>query len=80
MWLTLFKAALAAGLVIGLTVLIIAGARRSRANRANPNWFRRPGGQPGHVASLRGAMPDTPLPEWIDWHDEADPDRDERKN
>jgi hypothetical protein len=79
MWLTTFKVALVAGLAISLAVLVIAGVRRSRANRGNPDWFQRPGGQPGHQASMRGYMPNTPLPEWIDWDDDQhNPDRGQR--
>jgi hypothetical protein len=68
-----------AGLAISLAVLVIAGVRRSGANRGNPDWFRRPGGQPGHQTSIRGDMPNTPLPEWIDWDDDKpDPDPGQR--
>jgi hypothetical protein len=77
MWPNIFKAALVTGLVIGLLVLIIAGLRRSRANRGNPNWFQRPGGQPSHVASIHGTMPNTPLPERINWDNDNDPDHEQ---
>ena len=70
MWLTLFKALLVVGLAIGLVVMTLVGVRRSRANRGDPRWSRRPGGQPGHEASIRGNMPATPLPEWIDWDED----------
>jgi len=71
MGLYIFKVLLIAGIVIAVLVLVIAGVRRSRANRGNPNWYRRPGGQPSHVASMRGTMPNTPLPEWADPDDDA---------
>jgi len=70
MWLTVLKTLAVAWLVIGLAVLVVVGVRRSRSNRGNPNWYRRPGGQPGHVSSMSGIMPNTPLPEWIDWTDD----------
>jgi hypothetical protein len=70
MWLTLLKALLIVWLAIGLTVIVIVGVRRSRANRGSPNWSGRTGGQPGYEASIRGSMPATPLPEWVDRDDE----------
>lgn len=69
MWLTLLKVMLIAWLVTGLAVVVIMGIRRSRANRGDPNWTRRTGGQPGYEASIRGDIPATPLPEWVDWDD-----------
>jgi hypothetical protein len=42
MWLTLFKALLIAWLAIGLTVMVIMGVRRSRANRGDPGTLGRP--------------------------------------
>lgn len=68
MWLTL-KVLLIGWLTIGLTVVVIIGVRRSRTNRGDPKWSRRPGGQPGYEASIRGNMPATPLPEWVDRDD-----------
>jgi hypothetical protein len=70
MWLTLLKVFLVAFLAAGVTVVVVVGVRRSRANRGDPSWSRRAGGQPGYEASIRGNMPATPLPEWVDWDDE----------
>ena len=70
MWLTLLKVLLIAWLTIGLTVVVVMGVRRSRANRGDPNSTRRTRGQPGYEASIRGNMPATPLPEWVDWDDD----------
>jgi hypothetical protein len=66
MWLTLLKVLLIVWLAVGLTVIVIVGVRRSRANRGDPNWSRRTGKQSGYEASIRGSMPATPLPEWVD--------------
>jgi len=64
------KVALIAFIVGGIAALIIRGVRRSRANRLDPRWnFYR--GYPGHEASVMGAMPNTPIPEWVDWDDEG---------
>lgn len=62
MWLIAFKVLLVAFLVVAVGALVIRGKRRSRANRANPQWSQPHQGQPGHVASLRGVMPTTPSP------------------
>jgi hypothetical protein len=70
MWLTLLEVLLIAWLAIGLTIAVIIGVRRSRANRGDPKWSRRIGGQPGFEASIRGNMPATPLPEWVDRDDD----------
>jgi len=75
MWLTVLKFLLIAWLAVVLTVVVVAGMRRSRRNRRDPNWSRRSGGQPGFEASLRGNMPTTPRPEWVDWTDD-DPEPD----
>lgn len=64
MWLTAVKALLVVFLVVAVGALVIRGMRRSRANRDNPQWSQPHHGQPGHVASLRGVMPKTPLPTW----------------
>ena len=73
MLLTLLKVLLIAWLAIGLTIMVIMGVRRSRANRGDPNWTRRTVGQPGYEASIRGNMPATPLPERVDWDDDPQP-------
>jgi hypothetical protein len=67
--LTLLKALLVVFLVIGLTVLLVRGFRRSQSNRGDFRWSRRPDGPPGHTASVYGNLPSTPLPEWVDWTD-----------
>ncbi|WP_322858514.1 hypothetical protein U8D42_19770 [Mycobacterium europaeum] len=71
--LLILKVALIAFLAGGVVVLIARGVRRSRANRSNPQWR---GGrtQPGYEASINGAMPNTPLPEWAYWPDEDQDD------
>lgn len=67
------KVALIAFVVGGTVAVITRGVRRSRANRLDPRW-KGPGGQPGYEASVLGAMPNTPLPEWAYWGDEEDED------
>jgi hypothetical protein len=75
MWLTVFKIALAAFLVVAVCVLVFVGRRRSRANRADPRWTRG-GASPGYEASVRGVMPTLPLPDWAEDDDtDADPHR-----
>jgi hypothetical protein len=69
--LLLLKLALIAFIVVGTVALITRGLRRSRANRSDPRWNAR-SGQPGYEASVFGAMPQTPLPEWVGWDDEGD--------
>lgn len=68
------KVALIAFIVGGTAVLITRGARCSRANRLDPRW-KYYGAQPGYEASVHGAMPNTPLPEWVYWDDEGDDGR-----
>lgn len=70
------KVALIAFIVGGAVALIARGVRRSRANRLDPQW-KGYTGQPGYEASARGAMPNTPLPEWAYWDDEGDDSRGE---
>ena len=66
------KVALIAYIIGGVAALVIHGVRRSRANRLDPRWnFYR--GYPGYEASVLGVMPNTPLPEWVDWDDEDTP-------
>lgn len=72
--LLVLKVALIAFVVGGTIALITRGVRRSRANRLDPRW-KGDIGQPGYEASAFGAMPNTPLPEWIYWHDD-DPEPD----
>lgn len=66
----ILKVAVIAFIVTGIVVLIVRGVRTSRANRSDPNWKGR--GQPGHEASIHGAMPNTPLPDWAHWDDQDD--------
>jgi hypothetical protein len=77
MWLTLLKVSLTVWLAVAVAVMAIVGIRRSRRNRSDPNWSRGAGALPGYAASIRGTMPATPLPEWVDW-DEDQPDPDAR--
>lgn len=65
------KVILVAFVVGGAAAIVIRGRRRSRANRGDPRWneFRTP---PGHEASVFGAMPLTPLPDWAYWDRHAD--------
>jgi hypothetical protein len=74
----ILKVALLAFIVGGVAAIIIRGRRRSRANRGDPNWM--PRGQPSHEASAHGAMPSTPLPEWVYWNDENGDDDDPRRS
>lgn len=69
MWLTVLKVLLIAWLVIGVVILITGAIRRSRANRGDVNWSRRTRRQPSHTGSVYGHLPQTPLPEWVDWED-----------
>lgn len=69
--LLVLKVALLAPIVGGTVALIARGIRRSRANRTDPQW-KAYTGQPGYEASARGAMPNTPLPEWAHWDDDGD--------
>ena len=66
--LLVLKVALLAFVAGGVVALVIRGVRRSRANRLDPRWNWR-SGQPGYEASVHGAMPQTPLPEWAYWDD-----------
>jgi hypothetical protein len=70
MWLIVLKVILVGVLTLGVAVLVVAGVRRSRANRGDPRWTRRASGQPGYEASVRGTMPETPLPDWVDGNDD----------
>jgi hypothetical protein len=63
MWLTVLKILLVSFLVVGATVVVVVGVRRSRANRGDPRWSQQHQGQPGHLASIRGVMPKTPQPD-----------------
>lgn len=75
MWLIVLKVSLIVWLAVAVAVMVIVGVRRSRRNRSDPNWSRGAGALPGYAASIRGAMPATPLPEWVDWdEDQPDPD------
>lgn len=69
--LPVLKVALIALIVGGTVALMARGVRRSRANRLDPRW-KGNAGQPGYEASARGAMPNTPLPEWSHWDDDGD--------
>lgn len=74
----ILKVALLVFIVGGVVVIVTRGIRRSRANRGDPNW-RRSRNQPGFEASARGAMPSTPLPEWVDWDDDEPDDNPRRQ-
>ncbi|MCA2250805.1 hypothetical protein JF729_23785 [Mycobacterium intracellulare] len=77
------KVALLSFLVVAVVTIIVVRRRRMRAARAeflrrDPSEllqaYTRPA-QPGYEASVRGAMPHTPLPSWV-YHgdqDTADP-------
>lgn len=71
--LLILKVPLIALIVCGIVTLIARGVRRSRANKLNPNW-KGHSAQPGYEASIHGAMPNTPLPEWVYWDDGGDDD------
>lgn len=71
MVLLVLKVALIAFIVGGTVALITRGVRRSRANRLDPRW-KANRTQPGYEAFALGAMPNTPLPEWVNWDDEGD--------
>ncbi|MDV3305627.1 hypothetical protein K7Z75_18365 [Mycobacterium avium subsp. hominissuis] len=58
-------------IVGGIVALITRGVRRSRANKLDPQW-KQHRTQPGYEASVYGAMPNTPLPEWAYWNDDVD--------
>lgn len=60
-----FKVALVAFLIVGVGVLVASGLRRSRGHRQDPHWSRPYRGQPGHLASILGTMPRTPLPDYV---------------
>jgi hypothetical protein len=77
MWLTLLKVSLIVWLAVAVAAMVVVGIRRSRRNRSEPNWSRGAGALPGYAASIRGTMPATPLPEWVDW-DEDQPVPDAR--
>lgn len=62
---TALKVALVVFLVVGVIVLVVSGLRRSRANRKDPQWSQPYRGQPGHLASILGTMPRTPLPDYV---------------
>ncbi len=66
--LIVLKVAVIAFIVGGVIALVIRGVRRSRANRLDPRWSA-PIDPPGYEASAFGAMPHTPLPEWVYWDD-----------
>lgn len=67
--LIVLKVAVIAFIVGGVVALIARGVWRTRANRLHPPWNAHIG-QPGYEASAFGAMPNTPLPEWVDWDDD----------
>ncbi|WP_102418938.1 hypothetical protein [Mycobacterium sp. 4858] len=77
--LLILKVAVIALIVGGVVALIVRGVRRSRANRLDPHWRGR-GIQPGYEASVYGAMPSTPLPEWAYWDDEDDEAHDDGRS
>lgn len=79
-WITTAKVALLAYLVIAVVVVIVVRRRRMRASwdeylRSEPQPFRdhRRPSQPGFEATIRGATPHTPLPDWMYADDVGDP-------
>lgn len=65
------KVALLAFLVVSVVTIIVVRRRRMRASwveylETDPSMLgrRRAPIQPGHEATIRGAMPHTPLPDW----------------
>jgi hypothetical protein len=65
------KIALLVFVIGGTAAIVIRASRRSRANRGDPRWNEHRG-QPSNEASAHGAMPRTPLPEWVHWDTEND--------
>lgn len=66
------KVALLTFLAVGVVTIIVVRRRRMRASwaqyLATEPSVRRQGGpppQPGYEATIRGAMPHTPLPDWM---------------
>jgi hypothetical protein len=73
MWLTVFKLALVAFLVIAVGIVVVIFVRNSRAK-----GFPAPQSS-SHFWQIKGAMPPTPRPEWADKSDGDDPDEFERR-
>jgi hypothetical protein len=79
-WITVVKVALLAYLLIAVVVVIVVRRRRMRASwdehlHAEPQPSRhhpRPS-QPGFEATIRGAGPHTPLPDWMYADEEPEP-------
>jgi hypothetical protein len=89
-WLTVAHVVLLAYLLIAVVVIVVVRRRRMKARweeylRSEPrplqDW-RRPS-QPGFEAMIRGAMPHTPLPDWmyaeVDPSQPAEPDEPEKR-
>jgi hypothetical protein len=66
MWLTVFKLALVAFLVIAVGVVVVIFVRNSRAK-----GFPTPQSS-SHLGQIKGAMPPTPKPGWADGRDDDD--------
>jgi hypothetical protein len=64
MVLDIVKVAAVIVIVVGVGVLVVTFIRKSRAN-GFPTYESN-----SHYAQMRGAMPPTPKPEWVDWEDE----------
>ncbi|MCV7348418.1 hypothetical protein H7J91_28505 [Mycolicibacterium rhodesiae] len=75
----ILKVALLVFIVGGVVAIVTRGIRRSHANRGDPKW-RPSRNQPGFEASAHGAMPSTPLPEWVDWEDGESDNNPRRKS
>jgi hypothetical protein len=79
-WVTVVKVALLAYLLVAVVVVIVVRRRRMRKSRdeylhaePQPFWdYPRPS-QPGFEATIRGAGPHTPLPDWMYADDEPEP-------
>jgi hypothetical protein len=63
-WIVVGKFALVAFLVVACLVLVITYVRNARrGGRPRPTAS-------GYLASIRGSMPPTPLPEWVNWDEQ----------
>ena len=73
MWLTVFKLALVAFLVIAVGIVVVIFVRNSRAK-----GFPTPQSS-SHFWQIKGAMPPMPRPEGADQRADDDPDEFERR-
>jgi hypothetical protein len=69
MWMMIVKVALLGFLVLGCGVFVITYIRKARRGgrprQSNPYAA-------GYLNSVRGGVPPTPLPEWVDWPGASD--------